>query len=809
MIKQMPSLKRPQPDSSDADNPGKKLKEADVVTLEDSDEDEDDGVNTRLESLSGIQIQRIETETEEVSVSDKIVNNITDNDKEIVVDDDDTIDINHSRDNETTQDVISDSDEDDDIQVLEQRLAASRQMLGTGRRYLETEKATTSKIKRVVSSKRQSVYIPSQRDEYLKQQQEGEGEDTVQMVTLDISSSSEDDETHDDLKNLRESTESQQDEVPDKIDDIVEIPVPAPDIVNIDSNDSDDDEKQTSSSVDNEPDIEPIRKKSFVKDKMIVRSQREEFLLVGKLNQRTESTDEHKLREDKLGRTEDALNFLHDVESEYKVSSETSPNIPSKSVKLHKTEETNNEDVDEYEDVFQEPNQEEVVETSCEKDIDTSVSSRQQDAAKQESTELEDDESDFSISDDEETGVLDQSASDTRKTVVSLPCPRVNIERLSRKMFDYHQKLIIDYLTRKAQLSAPDVSDEDCSASAEKKIVLEVGNSPQKQSSSLLYRIIATLMKRFATTNELHAVDNINISNQSNYDNHCEVAAKYQRKIVTIRQNVEVDICNLAKNDDDQNDNDDADTDSSDIEDEIESVSKLGKMDRKFFSDSIMCIRRLKNETCSSSAPSSKVLNVLFKTLLLEETNLHVINSAVNYLNHFLFLHCSSASDRVVWLKSSLSALRNLKDEKLFRSFTFVNNQELLLCTEFFKEIIEKVIQNSVFSRSFLLHQDPEPSGDESVGPFMLFQFIVKMLRRDYEIWSLDEKNKSQAEKTLPMIFYLLGGSTRDLLKMMKNTVLKVYKQFLKIDHPLSDVRSLLSICAHLVSHLDFVEDYG
>ena len=222
-----------------------------------------------------------------------------------------------------------------------------------------------------------------------------------------------------------------------------------------------------------------------------------------------------------------------------------------------------------------------------------------------------------------------------------------------------------------------------------------------------------------------------------------------------------------------------------------------------------MCITRLKNETCSSSVPSSKVLNVLFKTLLLEESNLHVINSAVNYLNHFLFLHCSSESGRVVWLKSSLSALRNLKDEKLFRSFTFVNNQELLLCTEFFKEIIEKVIQNSVFSRSFLLHQDPEPSGDESVGPFMLFQFIVKLVRRDYEIWSLHEKNKTQAENTLPMIFYLLGGSTRDLLKMMKNTVLKVYKQFLKIDHPLSDVRSLLSICAHLVSHLDFVEDYG
>ena len=212
--------------------------------------------------------------------------------------------------------------------------------------------------------------------------------------------------------------------------------------------------------------------------------------------------------------------------------------------------------------------------------------------------------------------------------------------------------------------------------------------------------------------------------------------------------------------------------------------------------------------------PSSKVLNVLFKTLMMEESNIYVLNCSVDYINKLLFLHYNTPDERLQWLSNILSALRNLKDEKLFRSFSFTSAQELVLCVEFMKELIEKVIQNSALSRSFLASHHIESNQEESLGPFMLLTVLVKILKRDFEIWwKFHESTVSDSSEdrniNLPLLFYLLGGSERDLLKMMKNTVVKLYKHFLRVDHPLSEVRSLLAMCATLVSHRDLREDYG
>ena len=122
-------------------------------------------------------------------------------------------------------------------------------------------------------------------------------------------------------------------------------------------------------------------------------------------------------------------------------------------------------------------------------------------------------------------------------------------------------------------------------------------------------------------------------------------------------------------------------------------------------------------ETCSTVAPSSKILNILFKNILLEETNMRVLQATVDYLNRYLFLHCNFSIDPNSCYETILSALRNLKDEKLFRSFSIGNAQELVLCVEFWKEIIEKVIQNSQFTKmNFHSKELDEISGSQSAG---------------------------------------------------------------------------------------------
>ena len=118
--------------------------------------------------------------------------------------------------------VISD-DEDDDIMVLEQKLAAARQQLGSGRHYLETSKASSRAGNKVLGSsryfllkiamtfllkvifiitRRAAVYIPSQRDEYIRHAGIDSDEESdnheVEMVTLDDSESDREDKFEDD-----------------------------------------------------------------------------------------------------------------------------------------------------------------------------------------------------------------------------------------------------------------------------------------------------------------------------------------------------------------------------------------------------------------------------------------------------------------------------------------------------------------------------------------------------------------------------------------------------------------------------------
>ena len=335
-------------------------------------------------------------------------------------------------------------------------------------------------------------------------------------------------------------------------------------------------------------------------------------------------------------------------------------------------------------------------------------------------------ESDFSLSDDNddedcviESKTINEIDQFTLKTLQNLKSTqiKVNIPRLSPNMHKYHQKLLNDYLNQKLKVSAPDFDDQDQDKSLNEEMKLTITGA-SKQSSSLLYRILATLKTRFSSSNELLSLSNID-ENFNCYDSRKEISKKYTKncKIKTISQSVEVDFCRLFKNDQDDV-NDDFSSDTSDQDSDFETnVKDFSKLDSKFASDSITCIKRLKMETSSTVGPSSKILNILFKNILLEETNMRVLQATVDYLNRYLFLHCNFSIDPNSCYETILSALRNLKDEKLFRSFSIGNAQELVLCVEFWKEIIEKVIQNSQFTKmNFHSTELDEISGSQSAG---------------------------------------------------------------------------------------------
>ena len=964
--KQMPSIKRTLGEPLN-DKRKKKRLDTDIVTLEDSDEEEKETTHPppvlKLAQLEGLLVHRVsepesqrdseetgyvsQSQTMDASRFDfgnhesrSLVNHVISSNEDIVLDDSNNSDIVEvtreagivaipdpepveQLDNKNFQASMAveddDGESDDDIQVLEQKLAASRQERGDVRHYLETEKATSRGSKRVISSaKRASVYIPSQRDEYMRQHEPSaqHSGDNVEMVILDDSESdSEEGEKRlqgeeeyvrsSDVRHGRDS-ETQQDEDSDKNDDIVEVHAPAPDIVNIESDTDEEEVDACSNSIDAEPDAkEPVKSYAYKskyrsvpakKTNLNVRSQREEYNLTSKeketgkvqqiRSQREEfliTSRETKVREVRSQREEFLLasretkkiqeaksqreEFLlaakqqenvrdkanADLTCLAEVESESTPILESNSEPPVVSAVPNKEPLPaefEYEDVFQEPaptpkraevenirqNIQNIFQDyhdvfqepdkpvqaitikpslTSEKQISdklvhsSPVKEKHEEKVQTEPMEL-DDESDFSLSEGEEEDKEAEKAHNISASTLehlNKASVKINVGRLSPAKLSYHMKILQDYLEKKKELSAPDVDRQD---ENDKPMLSTFSQTPQKQSTSLLFRIIATLNTRFTSTNELLSISHSPYVKQITYDMHEEKPRKANTKISSIASSVEVDFVNLSRKTDNEDYSNEDDTDG----DEFSEPDIVSNQTTDHATNALTCIRRLKMETCSTITPNSKVLNVLLKDLLLEESNQYVINSAIDYLNNFLFLH-GNTTDRFVWHSTILSALRNLKDDKLFRQFNLSNAQDLVLCTEFWRDLIEKVIQNCLFtkySEEYRESYDVESSGTE--GPFMLLQFLVKLLEKDFQIWWQHHKKKHLDNYTdqvgdLPLLFYILGGSARDLLKTIKSTILKLYKHFLKMDHGLAEVRTLLSMTAILVSHLDFHEEYG
>ena len=403
---------------------------------------------------------------------------------------------------------------------------------------------------------------------------------------------------------------------------------------------------------------------------------------------------------------------------------------------------------------------------------------------------------------------LDQHNSNAKQNLTDL-C--VNVSRMSNRKFELYNKEFEEYNKRKSELESPlknylePISRP--STGIVPQLILDKSDQSSKTSTSLLYRIIATLHKRFALTEENVCISNLNCKT-AQFDKFQEIPINQDLEIRQVHQNVEIDFARYFKKESDGHGYFRTTTIMS-AEDELACQEGITS------DDSATSIKRLKMETTFTAFPSSKILNILMKKLLLDETDFNVISKAYDYLNHFLFLHLGKESnDRDTWLSLVCSAFRNMQDEKLFKTFDISNSQELFFCWSFWKEIFDKAesFASSTKDIDHEIKDDEYSDAGYSIGPNLLITFLVKMLQKDFEIWWKKWRKKdivSEQPMTYPLIYYILGGSRKDLLKNISKTVLKLYKRYLIIEHSLADIRKILAMCAMLISHLDFMENYG
>ena len=237
---------------------------------------------------------------------------------------------------------------------------------------------------------------------------------------------------------------------------------------------------------------------------------------------------------------------------------------------------------------------------------------------------------------------------------------------------------------------------------------------------------------------------------------------------------------------------------------------ELAMMEGVTSDDSVTSLRRLCTETTSTAFPSSKMLNIVMRSLLLEETDYSVMVAAHSYLSSFLFLHLKAGSkDRDTWLILILSAFRNLESEMLFKKFDLTNSKDVYSCWFFLKEVMEKIEERAWETKE----EDVEEENKEEslMGPFLLLDFLTKMLEKDFWIWWREWRAPIESDHiTYPLFFYIFGGDRKSLLYDLKKSLLSCYRSLLLREHwALPLLRKLLGLAALLVSYLDLSDNYG
>jgi len=307
--------------------------------------------------------------------------------------------------------------------------------------------------------------------------------------------------------------------------------------------------------------------------------------------------------------------------------------------------------------------------------------------------------------------------------------------------------------------------------------------------TTLFHRIIASIVKRMSFTDEGIAITNIS-SRSARFDKHCE-----RRAHADVRQmnpNIEMDFSAYFVK-----------VEENDIPIRVKKKKNMSveddfKDEGITSNDSVATVRRIIIETTSTAFPTSSILHVVIKKLLLDGMD-HVVRiKAYDYLNHFLFLHLGKQGmSREQWLILILSAMRNLPEMKMFKSFDIENSHDISDCYRFFKNAVNLFLMNSGEAESLQ-------------GPQMFFEFLVKLMQKDFEQWWKHwRKTDTTKSVSYPLMFYMLGGSRSTFVKNISKTVIKMYSQSLEdsVKAPLlQTIRKLVSITALLASHLDSMD---
>ena len=140
--------------------------------------------------------------------------------------------------------------------------------------------------------------------------------------------------------------------------------------------------------------------------------------------------------------------------------------------------------------------------------------------------------------------------------------------------------------------------------------------------------------------------------------------------------------------------------------------------------------------------------------------------TAHSYLLHFLSLHLARDSrHRPHWLNLVLSAFRNVRDEKVFRTFDYRNPHDLhscgLLWADLFSRLKDSLEKEEEMKVKLEGEEEVKIEGEEEVkiegeeevkieveeevkievedetekGPWLLLSFLTTLLQRDLENW--------------------------------------------------------------------------
>ena len=200
--------------------------------------------------------------------------------------------------------------------------------------------------------------------------------------------------------------------------------------------------------------------------------------------------------------------------------------------------------------------------------------------------------------------------------------------------------------------------------------------------------------------------------------------------------------------------------------------------------------------------------------LLLDQPSPWVSATAHSYLLHFLSLHLARDSrHRPHWINLVLSAFRNVRDEKVFRTFDYRNPHDLHSCGLLWADLFSRLKDGLEKEEEMKVKFEEEEmkfklEGEEVVksevedetekGPWLLLSFLTTLLQRDLENWwkhgrlvinlfgfhniffpkfASHSLCRGGEGCLLPVLYYLLGeGGRGTVLTAARKTVVRLYR---------------------------------